>query len=78
MKFCKSISPIEEVHQMELLRRVEGTTYEETPMDSPKICFSSWIPVREKESQREQCLLDECLGQDFGIAGQSSSAPLKA
>ena len=37
-------------------------------MGFPKVCFCTWVPVREKESQREQCLLDEIRGQDFGIA----------
>ena len=39
-------------------------------MGFPEVGFSTWVPVREKESQREQCLLDECRGQDFGITRQ--------
>ncbi len=51
MKFCKSVSPIVEVHQMKLLGCIGETTYERIPISLPEVCFSPGVPVREKKSQ---------------------------
>ena len=52
MKFCKPISPIEEVHQVNLFGCMNRTSYEDTSMDFPEVCVSAGVPIREKKRQR--------------------------